>query len=79
MRCSDIRSSDYVASAQSLKVKPQTRANYLSHLGAVVAIARPMWDYPLDQQAVKDAFIVCKRMGITSKARDPSSLRARTW
>lgn len=69
MRCSDIRSSDYVAFAQSLKVKPQTRANYLSHLGSIVAIARPMWSYPLDQQGMKDAFVVCKRMGITSKSK----------
>lgn len=69
MRCSDVRSSDYVAFAQSLKVQPQTRANYLSHLGAIVAIARPMWSYPLDQQAMKDAFVVCKRMGITSKSK----------
>jgi integrase len=26
-----------------------------------------MWGYPLDQQAIKDAFVVAKRMGITSK------------
>ena len=53
-------------------MKPQTRANYMSHLGSIVAIARPMWGYPLDQQAMKDAFVVCNRMGITgkSKARD---------
>ncbi|WP_336814898.1 site-specific integrase [Bosea sp. MMO-172] len=72
MRCSEIRSADYVSMAQSLDVKPQTRANYMSHLGSIVAIARPMWSYPLDQQAMKDAFVVCNRMGITgkSKARD---------
>lgn len=36
MKCSKIRSEDVVAFAQSLPVKPQTRQNYLSHLGAVL-------------------------------------------
>lgn len=72
MRCSEVQSPDLVRFAQALDVKPQTRANYMSHLGAVFAIARPMWGFLLDQQAMKDAFVVCNRMGITgkSKARD---------
>ena len=45
---------------------PQTGQNYLSHLAAIFAVARPMWNYPLDQQAIADAFAVAKRMGITS-------------
>lgn len=69
LRCSEIESRNLVDFARSLRVKPQTRANYLSHLGAVFAIARPMWGYPLDQQAMKDAFVVCNRMGITGKSR----------
>lgn len=69
-RCSEITSADIVAFAQGLDVKPQTRSNYLSHLGAVFAVARPAWSYPLDQQAMQDAFVVAKRMGITSKSRE---------
>jgi hypothetical protein len=42
-------------------------ANYLSHLGAVFAIARPAWGYPLDQSAMKDAFVVTNRLGVSSK------------
>ncbi|MGN8547107.1 tyrosine-type recombinase/integrase [Bradyrhizobium sp. 13971] len=70
-RCSTISSTDLVAFANQLvaKVKPQTVSNYLSHLAAVFAIARPAWGYPLDQAAMKDAFVVAKRLGVTSKSR----------
>lgn len=69
LRCSRIGTQDCIAFAQALQVQPQTRQNYLSHLGAVFAIARPAWGYPLDQQAIKDAFVVAKKMGITGKGR----------
>lgn len=68
MRCSEIDSPAILAFAQRLQAKPQTVANYLSHLGAVVAVARPAWGYPLDQQAMKDAFVVGKRLGVTGKS-----------
>lgn len=68
MRCSQIASADYVAFAKSLPVSPQTRANYLSHLRAVVVIARPAWGYPLDEQAIRDAMIALKRLGATGKS-----------
>jgi len=67
LRCSEITSADVIGFAQALPVRPQTRQNYLSHLAAIFAVAKPMWGYPLDQQAIKDAFVVAKRMGITSK------------
>lgn len=72
MRCSQVTSADIVSLARALaqKVQPQTVANYLSHLGAVFAIARPAWGYPLDQQAMKDAFVVAKRLGLTTKSRE---------
>lgn len=71
-RCNTITSADVVKLASQLAAdrKPQTVANYLSHMGAVFAIAKPAWGYPLDAQAVKDAMAVCKRMGITSKSRE---------
>jgi integrase len=68
LHCSEIDSPAILAFARRLKCKPQTVASYLSHLGAVVAIARPAWGYPLDQQAMKDAFVVGKKMGITGKS-----------
>ncbi len=69
MRCSQITSADLVAFVQALPAGPATRQNYLSHLAAIFAIARPAWGYPLDQQAVKDAFAVAKRLGATAKGR----------
>jgi len=69
-RCSDITSEDIVAFARALPVQPQTVQNYLSHLRAVFAIARPAWGYPLDEQAIKDAFKVTQRLGLTSRSRE---------
>jgi integrase len=69
MVCSKIGSADCIAFAQALPVAPQTVQNYLSHLGAIFAIAKPAWGYPLNQQAIKDAITVAKRLGVTSKGR----------
>ena len=71
-KCSEITSADVVAFANELiaNVSPSTVGNYLSHLGAVFAVARPAWSYPLDQTAMKDAFVVTKRLGIASKSRE---------
>lgn len=73
MRCSDITSRDIVAYAQALHDggrAPQTVLNYLSHLSSVFAIAKPAWGYQLDQQAMRDALAVTKRLGITSKGNE---------
>jgi integrase len=69
--CADITSPDIVEFAQTLaaKVQPQTVGNYLSHLGSVFAIAQPAWGYPLNLQAIKDAFTVANRLGLTSKSQ----------
>jgi integrase len=67
MKSSTITSADIVAFAQSLKVAPQTVGNYLSHLAAIFAVARPAWGYPLDREAMKDAFVVARRLGLTAK------------
>lgn len=71
-RCNTITSADVVALAEALAAgrSPQTVANYLSHLASVFAIAKPAWGYPLDQQAVRDAIAVGKRLGLTSKSRE---------
>lgn len=69
MKCSDIRSNDVIDLARRLRAdkKPQTVGNYLSHLAAVFAVAKPAWGVELDQQAMKDAFVVAKRLGVTAK------------
>lgn len=68
MRCSEITSAVLLSFARRLKCKPQTVQNYISHLGAVFAVARPAWGYPLDHQAIKDTFVVGKKLGITGKS-----------
>jgi integrase len=68
MPCSSIKSKDIVEFLQSLTAKPQTVGNYASHLGAIFAIARPMWGYRLDEQEMKDAVKVARRMGIISRS-----------
>ena len=78
MPCGDIRSADIMELATELGKtrKPQTVANYLSHLSAIFAIAKPAWDYELDEQAMKDCLRVAKRMGVTgtsnSRTRRPT-------
>lgn len=71
MPCNEIRSHDIVQFAKELGATrtPATVGNYMSHVSAVFALARPAWGIPLDQQAMKDAFVVCNRLGITGKAR----------
>lgn len=71
--CSSITSTEIVAFAREkleTGVQPQTVSNYLSHLGAVFAIARAAWDYPLERNAMQDAWIVADRLGLTTKSRE---------
>lgn len=74
MNVADIKSADLVAFARELAAdrKPQTVANYLSHLQAVFALARPAWGYDLDPVVMKDAFTSSRRLGFTgaSEKRD---------
>jgi integrase len=67
MKCSTITSADVVSFAQSLKVTPQTRQNYMSHLAAIFRLARPAWGYSLDRQTIKDAFVATRDLGLTAK------------
>lgn len=69
MRASQIGSADIIAFANALPVAPSTVQNYLSHLGAIFSIARPAWGYPLDRQAIEDAYIVARRLGVAGKGR----------
>jgi hypothetical protein len=69
MRCSEITSANIVSFAQSLPAGPATVQNYLSHLSAIFAVARPAWGYPLDRQAIQDALFYTKRLGVTAKGK----------
>lgn len=69
--CSTIRSQDIVKFGEHLVEtrSPQTVGNWISHLSAVFTVARPAWGFPLDQQAMADAHIVMKRLGIVSRSK----------
>jgi hypothetical protein len=77
-RCSEITSTELVSFAQSLDVQPQTRGNYMSHLGAVFSVARPAWGYPLDKQAIEDAMVVLKKLGAIKKGNERDRRRHST-
>lgn len=68
--CDEIASHDIVQFAQELSKarKPQTVGNYLSHLSEVFTVARPAWNIPLDRQAMDDALIVARRLGLTGRS-----------
>lgn len=70
MDCADIKSHDIVAFASELGRgrQPQTVLNYLSHLGAVFAVARSAWNLPLERDAMRDAQEAAKRLGLVTKS-----------
>ena len=71
MDCGAILADDISTFAQQLLAggrKPQTVGNYISHLSAIFAVARPLWGIPLDQQAMRDAQKALTRVGSISKS-----------
>ncbi len=72
MLCSAISSADITSLATDLgrTRQPATVANYLSHLGAVFAIARAAWRYPLDPAVMKDGHLVAQKLGLTGKGKE---------
>ncbi|MGY2170587.1 tyrosine-type recombinase/integrase [Pseudomonas gingeri] len=52
------------------KVQAQTVGNDLSHLGAVLSVARPAWGYEVDPHAMSDARKVLRKLGMVSKSKE---------
>lgn len=67
-KCSAIDAAALCDFAKALDCAPSTRGNYLSHLASVFTVARPMWKYPLDRQAMDDAQVVLRKLGIIAKS-----------
>ena len=68
---SEIRSQDIVELARQLGRggrQPQTVQNYLSHLGAVFAVARSAYGYDVDRSVISDALETTRRLGMTGKS-----------
>ncbi|MCQ3002605.1 tyrosine-type recombinase/integrase [Pseudomonas syringae] len=53
-------------------VKAQTVGNDLSHLGAVLSVARPAWGYLVDPHAMPDARKVLRKLGANMKSEERS-------
>ncbi|MGE8187971.1 site-specific integrase [Pseudomonas sp. NPDC086278] len=51
-------------------VQAQTVGNDLSHLGAVLSVARPAWGYEVDPLAMSDARKVLRKLGMVSKSKE---------
>lgn len=69
-RGSKIGSAEICDWVKSLNGSPSTRGTYASHLSSIFTVARPMWGYPLDRQAMTDAQIVLRKLGIISKSNE---------
>lgn len=52
------------------RVQAQTVGNDLSHLGAVLSVARPAWGYDVSPHAMQDARIVLRKLGMVSKSKE---------
>jgi integrase len=67
---SEIQSHDVVELARQLGDgrKPQTVQNYLSHLGAIFAVARSAYGYDVGRDVVRDALESTRRLGMTRKS-----------
>jgi hypothetical protein len=79
MDCGEIRSEHIVALASELLAggrQPSTVGNYISHLAAIFAIARPAWGYRLDKGQMDDAHAVLRRMGIIGKTSSAENARS---
>lgn len=69
LKCSQVDSAAVVQWLQTLNCKPTTRQNYLSHLSAVVALAQPVWRYPISSSVMQEARIAAERLGLIGKSR----------
>lgn len=75
-RCESVTSQKLVEFGKELAAgtdgkprDPSTVGNYFSHLAKPFALARPAWNFPLDEQALKDAVTVLKELGLISKSK----------
>jgi integrase len=73
--CSQVNSVAISALAKRLLatgIDPSTVGNYLSHLSAIMAVARPLWGYPLDPKHMEDAQVALRKTGVIAKSKKRS-------
>jgi integrase len=72
LKCSEINSVAISGLARQLAargIEASTVGNYLSHLAAIVKVARPLWGYPLDPQAMSDASTALRATKVIGKSK----------
>lgn len=71
MDCRDVGTEALVDLARRLSRErtPQTVGNYMSHLSGLFSVARPAWGHELNQVAMQEAMVVCKRIGLITRSR----------
>jgi len=67
--CSQVNSPAILAFLNRLTGQPQTKGNYLSHIGSVIRVAKPAWGYPLAVEELDAARVVAEHLGIVSRSK----------
>jgi len=70
IRCSQAQSHHIIDYLRAMTSQPQTRGNYLSHLAAVISLARPAWGYPIDKQVAEDARVAAEKLGLIGRSKE---------
>lgn len=74
LKCSQITSQALLGYVNGLDNQPQTKGNYLSHIGSVMKIGRPAFGHPLEYEQFKAAQTVGKHMGTIAKSNSRDRL-----
>jgi integrase len=69
LSCSQVNSPAILAFLNRLTGQPQTKQNYLSHIGSVIRVAKPAWGYPLAVEELDAARVVAEHLGIVSRSK----------
>lgn len=67
--CSKITSQVLLDFLDRLENQPQTKGNYLSHLGSIIRVAQPAWGYPLSVTEYEAARTVAQHLGAVSRSK----------
>ena len=72
--CDELRPRDITDFARSLSKgrSPATVQNYLSHLNAVLSIARTAWDYDMDRDVAQDGITAARHLKLAGKSNSRS-------
>jgi integrase len=68
-RCSRINTAAISAFGLEMKHSPSTVSTYLSHLAAVMSVAKSLWGVPLDVKAMEDARTALAHMGKVGRSQ----------